>query len=115
MELVLVVTGILPGDFLIMQKSLPRLQVSIKNNSKKNKFKFYLLGIDAAVIKRCGAILQVLTSGSKINTEKFDTYCIETAKRLVLLYPWFYRPAAVHKVLMHGARFKPLYIRFIPF
>lgn len=56
------------------------------------------------VIQRCASILQVLASGRKVNSEKFDAYCIETAKKLVHLYGWYYLPASVHKILIHGAK-----------
>ena len=34
----------------------------------------------------------------------FDNYALETAKIFVNQYPWFYIPASVHKILMHGAQ-----------
>ncbi|XP_058446016.1 uncharacterized protein LOC131427109 [Malaya genurostris] len=46
-----------------------------------------------------GSILQVLASGCQIDTAKFNNYCIETAQLLVHLYPWYYLPCSVHKIL----------------
>ncbi|XP_065092812.1 uncharacterized protein LOC135713609 [Ochlerotatus camptorhynchus] len=63
-----------------------------------------ITGLDVTALERCGTILQVLASGHKINTERFSSYCIETAKYLVDLYPWYYMPASVHKILIHGAQ-----------
>ncbi|KAF0751334.1 Uncharacterized protein FWK35_00022448 [Aphis craccivora] len=42
-------------------------------------------------------------SGYEINTEAFKNYCLYTAKYYITLYPWFYMPASVHKILIHGA------------
>ena len=38
-----------------------------------------------------------------MNTEEFDKYTKDMAKLFVQAYPWFYMPASVHKVLVHGA------------
>ena len=46
---------------------------------------------------------QVLASGCEINTKRFSEYCAETATYLVHLYPWYYMPASVHKILIHGS------------
>lgn len=62
-----------------------------------------ITGIDFNVLQRCAAILQVIASGKSINTYKFEEYCLETAHRLITLYPWYYLPASVHKILIHGA------------
>ena len=52
-----------------------------------------------------------MASGIKINIYNFEEYCLKTAKMFVTLYPWYYMPSSVHKVLIHGAdviRFAPL-------
>lgn len=46
----------------------------------------------------------MLASGSRIITERFSSYCLETARYLVKIYPWYYMPASVHKILIHGAQ-----------
>ncbi|EFN77836.1 hypothetical protein EAI_11743, partial [Harpegnathos saltator] len=33
----------------------------------------------------------------------FGTYCYETAQLYVRLYSWYFMPASVHKLLVHGA------------
>ena len=35
--------------------------------------------------------------------EKFREYCLETARLYVELYPWYYMPSSMHKILIHGA------------
>ncbi|EFN65439.1 hypothetical protein EAG_00428, partial [Camponotus floridanus] len=59
--------------------------------------------INLDLIQRFGNILSVLASGHEINTDAFKIYGIETAKLFVSLYPWYYLPASVHKILLHGA------------
>jgi hypothetical protein len=44
-----------------------------------------------------------MASGYEINDQEFEKYTIDKAKLFVLLYPWFYRPPSVHKILIHGA------------
>lgn len=59
--------------------------------------------IDKGLLKHFAVILQTISSGCAIDIEKFRTYCRETAEIFVHLYPWFYMPASVHKLLIHGA------------
>jgi len=62
-----------------------------------------ITGIDASLIHRCATLLQAMASGFKINVEKFENYALDTAKYLIAAYPWYYLPATVHKVLIHGS------------
>ncbi|XP_049871228.1 uncharacterized protein LOC126370435 [Pectinophora gossypiella] len=62
-----------------------------------------ITGIDENLILRFAVILQVIASEKKINIEKFRSYCKETAELFVHLYPWYYMPASVYKLLLHGA------------
>lgn len=62
-----------------------------------------ITGIDESLIKRFYIILQVLASGENINPEKFDHFAKETANLFIDLYGWYYMPASIHKILMHGA------------
>ena len=62
-----------------------------------------ITGIDVNLINRFNNILSVMASGRNINIKKFQNYGIETAKLFLALYPWFYMPASVHKILIHGA------------
>lgn len=45
----------------------------------------------------------VMASGQDINIDAFEEYGVQTAKLFVSLYPWFYMPSSVHKILIHGA------------
>lgn len=59
-----------------------------------------ITGIDEDLIKRCAMILKVINSGYEIKLEEFEQYCLETAKRYVALYDWYYMPVSMHKI--HG-------------
>ena len=61
-----------------------------------------ITGIDEDLITRCATILQALASGYPININKFETYALDTAKKLINIYPWYCLPATVHKILIHG-------------
>lgn len=61
-----------------------------------------ITGIDKILIERFHVILQCISSGYHLNKEKFNTYCIQTARRFVDLYPWFYMSTTTHKILIHG-------------
>lgn len=41
-------------------------------------------------------------SGHEINLIKFKEYTLVTVRTFVELYPWFYMPTSVHKLLLHG-------------
>lgn len=51
----------------------------------------------------CATILKAMSSGYEINEKIFSEYAIETAKLLVKEHPWYYLPASVHKILLHGS------------
>lgn len=48
-------------------------------------------------------ILSAISSGYHINVAAFKECALETARLYVRLYDWFYMPASVHIVLIHGA------------
>jgi len=48
-------------------------------------------------------ILEVISSGHKINTEKYFKYATDTVEMYVRLYPWHPMTPTMHKVLIHGA------------
>lgn len=60
-------------------------------------------GVDTELIRRFSSILQAITSGYKIDCDKFSKYGKETAGLYVKKYSWHYMPPTVHKVLIHGA------------
>lgn len=59
--------------------------------------------VDKTLITRFSYILQAISCGFKIDTKKFRTYVLETAKHFIKLYGWYNMPASIHKVLIHGA------------
>lgn len=65
-----------------------------------------ITGVNIKLIKRFGLILRMLssTSSTKIPTEFFDKFTFETAALYVRLYPWFFMPPSIHKILLHGAK-----------
>lgn len=62
-----------------------------------------IIGIDKTIIDRCRIILITLASGHKINTSKFHSFSVETARQIVAAFPWYNLSATVHKILIHGA------------
>lgn len=62
-----------------------------------------ITGVDEGLITRCAVLLQAMTSGYKINIDKFKIFALDTAKALVEKYPWFYLPPSVHKILLHAS------------
>lgn len=62
-----------------------------------------ITGLDVALVQRLGVILQCISSGEKIIVNKFNEFCIDTAKMFTNLYPWYYMPVSIHKLLIHGA------------
>jgi hypothetical protein len=53
-------------------------------------------------VKRFAIILKTMSSGKKIYIEAFQMYLDDTAKLYVQLYPWYYMPSSIHRVLVHG-------------
>lgn len=62
-----------------------------------------ITGLDETIIYKFSVILQVIASGKEIDVEKFDAYGKNLAKLVVNTYPWYYMPASVHKILLHGS------------
>lgn len=62
-----------------------------------------ITGLNEDLIERFYVILQTIASGEHVNVSKFSQFCQETADNYVRLYPWYYMPSSVHKLLMHGA------------
>lgn len=60
-----------------------------------------ITGIGIELIKRFSVILEVMSSGLKINTQKFGDFYIETARLYVVFYPWQPMAPTVHKILVH--------------
>jgi hypothetical protein len=60
-------------------------------------------GAHKNVIKRFGNILFAMSSDHEVNVSEFKMYTIDTAKLFISLYPLFFMPSSVHKILIHGA------------
>ena len=43
-----------------------------------------------------------MSSGFFINSVKFGMLCRQTFEKYISLYPWFYMPVTLHKILVHG-------------
>lgn len=69
-----------------------------------------ITGIDEGLIRRFGIILQTLACGKNINIAKFESYALETAELYIKLYPWYYMPSSVHKILFHGSKIIDSYL-----
>lgn len=61
-----------------------------------------IIGINENLLTRLYVVLQIISTTSPININTFEKYCLETARECVKLYPWYYMPPSVHKVLIHG-------------
>lgn len=61
-----------------------------------------VLGLDTNLVKNLYVILCTVSSKHQINPDAFQSFCMQTAKLFVLLYPWFPMPQSVHKILIHG-------------
>lgn len=57
-----------------------------------------ITGIELSLIKRLRVILEVITSGQKVNTEKFGEYTKKTAKMYVDNYGWHPMTPTLHKI-----------------
>lgn len=62
-----------------------------------------ILGVDQDLIYHFKVILETISCGYKINTQKFSEYAMETAKLYVQLYNWHPMTPTVHKILIYGA------------
>lgn len=61
-----------------------------------------ITGLDETVVKNFAVILQAIASGQQIDANKFDMFAKKLARLVVEKYPWYYMPASVHKILLHG-------------
>ena len=60
-------------------------------------------GVDVDVIKNLHTILAVIHCGRQVDWEKFHDFAVSTYRDVVKKYPWYYLPASVHSMLLHGA------------
>lgn len=62
-----------------------------------------ITGINEEFIRRMSVVLITISCGFEVDSTLFKSYCIDTAKIYISLYPWYYMPQSLHKVLLHGA------------
>lgn len=62
-----------------------------------------ITGISYDLIYRLKVILETISSGHEIDSEKYDKYALDTARLYVDLYPWHPMTPTMHKILIHGA------------
>lgn len=62
-----------------------------------------ITGLDIDLIRRLRTILETLSSGFRVDADKFAAFALETAKLYVRLYGWHPMTPTLHKILMHGA------------
>lgn len=61
-----------------------------------------ITGISVELIRRLNIILQTLSSGHLIDTEKFRKYTLDTALLYIEKYAWYPMTPTLHKILIHG-------------
>lgn len=62
-----------------------------------------ITGVNEEVIKRFSVVLSTLSCGYEVNCEAYHEFAVQTARLFVATYPWYYMPASVHKILLHGS------------
>ena len=61
-----------------------------------------ILGLNEDLIARRKVLLQAMSSGFDIDTEKFRLYCLYLANLYMKLYGWYPMPTSIHVILIHG-------------
>ncbi|GBN23404.1 hypothetical protein AVEN_96241-1 [Araneus ventricosus] len=61
-----------------------------------------ITGLSIKLIKRFSIILQVISREQEIDEDAFEKYTFDTVKLCVQLCNWYYMPASVNKLLIHG-------------
>lgn len=92
---------------LVVDRPKPRYGSTNDGNTARRFFEHTttsatITGVDESLIHRFHVILQVISSGFDVDGDKFREYCLQTAQKYVDLYPWYYMPTSVHKLLIHG-------------
>lgn len=62
-----------------------------------------ITGLDEMIIRKFSILLQAIASIEEIDPDKFDVFAKDLAKLIIEKYGWYYMPASVHKILLHGA------------
>ncbi|KAJ8677110.1 hypothetical protein QAD02_012897, partial [Eretmocerus hayati] len=64
-----------------------------------------ITGFDVRLLVRIATILGVISCGEVVNIGAFREYGIDTARRFVEFYDWYYMPTTLHLILIHGYLF----------
>lgn len=93
---------------LIVDKPKPGYGNTNDGNTARRFFKnpeqsAEITGLDVNLIKKFDILLRAVSSGYDINIEKFVNLAQDARKVYLSLYSWYYMPATVHKILVHGA------------
>ncbi|KAJ4436046.1 hypothetical protein ANN_18673 [Periplaneta americana] len=62
-----------------------------------------ITGVDYDLISRFSVILTTISCFQNISESRFNIYCRKPAELFVKLYPCYYMPPTLHKILIHGA------------
>ena len=62
-------------------------------------------GVSSDLIHRLHILLCIINCNLQIDADKFASYCHDTAKLWVNLYPWYKIPVSLHVLLIHGATY----------
>jgi len=92
---------------LIIDKTKPGYGTTNDGNTARRFFSnsdisSQITGVDKDLIQKFYLILRVISSTEKINTNTFSILLKNTLQLYLNKYNWYYMPASVHKVLIHG-------------
>ena len=92
---------------LLFDKPKPGFGSTNDDNTARKFFNdptlsFSITGVDKTLISQFSIILRTISSGQNINLETFSQLLSDTKKLYLRLYPWYYMPSSVHKLLVHG-------------
>ena len=59
-----------------------------------------LTGVNVELISRFNVIFRIILYGYKVNSNALQMYWVQRAEIYVALYPWFYMPSSMHKILI---------------
>lgn len=62
-----------------------------------------ILELNMEFVKNLSTILTAIACHLPINTQKFEALCNQTLQIYVDNYKWYYMPATLHKILIHGS------------
>lgn len=61
-----------------------------------------ITNVDENLIHHFRILLEALSSGFEIDSQKFADYAKETKQIFLSKYSWYYMPASIHKILVHA-------------